>query len=414
MWDLGWSGLQSDPQAPILDPRSPIPARPLVAALQILDPRALMPCSVEQNRMHRALELAARGRGLVEPNPMVGCVLWRDGAVVGEGWHRRFGGPHAEIEALEAAGSRAEGATMYVTLEPCCHQGKTPACSDAVIRSGVRRVIVALADPFPEVSGGGLARLREAGIDVEAGLLEAESRTLNAPYLTRLELGRPWMIAKWAMTLDGKIATPSGDSRWISGSRSRSIVHDLRGRVDAVMIGSNTARIDDPLLTARPPGTRTATRIVVDRRASLPLESQLVRTLAEAPVMVAAGDDAAEKDVARLTAAGCEVYCCEGETHEQRLRSLLAELGRRDMTNVLVEGGGLLLATLHRIGCVDEVHAFIAPKLVGSTAAAPMMDGGDSQPQQDAVCMADVAQLHNVTIEPLGRDVYIHGRLRRP
>ena len=377
-----------------------------------------MVSTIEQNRMTRALELAARGQGLVEPNPMVGCVLWCDdvteSAMVGEGWHRCFGGPHAEIEALRAAGSRASGATMYVTLEPCCHQGKTPPCSEAIIKAGVRRVVVAMADPFPEVAGGGLTQLREAGIDVEVGLLEAEARTLNAPYLARVEHGRPWIIAKWAMTLDGKIATSDGDSRWISGEASRSVVHQLRGRVDAIMIGSNTARRDDPLLTARPPGARTATRIIVDGRASLPIDSQLIRTLDEAPVLVAVGSDAVADDVTRLADAGCDVCRCDGESHLQRLRSLLAELACRKMTNVLVEGGGRLLANLHRIECIDEVHVFIAPKFVGKTAATPMSGNDPAEVPHSAMRMADANQLHRLTVRQLGCDVHVHGLMRIP
>ena len=230
--------------------------------------------------MRRALELAAQGQGAVEPNPMVGCVIARGAEILGEGWHRRFGGAHAEVEALKLAGERARGATVYVTLEPCCHHGKTPPCTRAILDAGVARVVAAMPDPFPQVAGGGLAELRAAGIEVQSGVLEEEARKLNAPYLKLLSTGRPWIIAKWAMTLDGKIATAAGDSRWISCLDSRSIVHQLRGRVDAIVVGRGTAAADDPLLTARPPGPRTAMRIVVDTRASLSPQSQLVRTAA--------------------------------------------------------------------------------------------------------------------------------------
>ena len=208
--------------------------------------------------IRRALELAARGQGAVEPNPMVGCVVAQGAEIIGEGWHRRFGQAHAEVEALQMAGNRAAGATLYVTLEPCCHQGKTPPCTEAVAASGVRRVVIALRDPFPQVQGGGIAAFQAAGLTVEVGLLGAEAARLNAPYLKLVETGRPWIIAKWAMTLDGKIATHTGESRWISNPRSREIVHALRGRVDAVMIGRGTAERDNPLLTARPAGPRTA------------------------------------------------------------------------------------------------------------------------------------------------------------
>ena len=196
--------------------------------------------------MQRALELAAQGQGFVEPNPMVGCVIARGAEIVGEGWHRRFGQAHAEIEALYIAGSRARGATLYVTLEPCCHQGKTPPCTRAVLAAGVARVVAAMADPFPQVAGGGLAELRAAGIEVQTGILENEARKLNAPYLKLLSTGRPWVVAKWAMTLDGKIAARSGDSRWISSPASRQLVHQLRGRMDAIIVGRGTAATEIP------------------------------------------------------------------------------------------------------------------------------------------------------------------------
>ena len=278
--------------------------------------------------MRRALELAEKGRGSVEPNPMVGCVIARRAEIIGEGWHRRFGGDHAEIEALKIAGPRAEGATMYVTLEPCCHHGKTPPCSKAIIKTGIARVVVAMRDPFPQVDGGGIEELLAAGIEVKSGVCEAESRYLNAPYLKLLEKGRPWCIAKWAMTLDGKTATETGSSRWISNERSRAVVHDLRGRVDAILVGSETARLDDPLLTVRPPGLRTPLRVVLDSRGRLSHESQLVRTAPEVPVLVAVGPKATEDDKARLSTAGCEVFRSGSPDPSVRLADLLDELGR--------------------------------------------------------------------------------------
>src|SRR5436305_1406899 len=203
--------------------------------------------------MRRALELAERGRGFVEPNPLVGAVVVRDGSVVGEGWHRRYGEAHAEVNALAQAGEAARGATLYVTLEPCCHVGKTPPCTDAVLAAGISRVVAAMADPFPKVAGGGIARLRAAGVAVAVGLGESEARRLNAPYLKLLATGRPYVHAKWAMTLDGKIATRTGDSRWISNEASRRVVHAMRGRMDAILVGIGTALVDDPSLTAPPP-----------------------------------------------------------------------------------------------------------------------------------------------------------------
>jgi diaminohydroxyphosphoribosylaminopyrimidine deaminase / 5-amino-6-(5-phosphoribosylamino)uracil reductase len=392
---------------------------------------------IDQWHIRRALELARRGQGFVEPNPMVGCVIAQGAEIIGEGWHRRFGQAHAEVEALQIAGDRAAGGTLYVTLEPCCHHGKTPPCTDAVIASGVRRVVVAMRDPFPQVHGGGIAAIQAAGITVDVGLLEAEAARLNAPYLKLVETGRPWIIAKWAMTLDGKIATHTGQSQWISNPKSREIVHALRGRVDAIMIGRGTAERDDPLLTARP-GTvpvfvsaktglspsaseqrpsaqettqagrpivpRTAARVILDTQASLSSESQLVRTAAHSPVLVAAGNEATAANCRRLRDAGCEVFVCDGETHAARLDALLAELGRRRWTNVLVEGGGRLLGSLLDARAVDEVHVFIAPKLVGGASAATAVAGRGIGEISAALC------LEPPLVRQLDGDVYITAR----
>jgi diaminohydroxyphosphoribosylaminopyrimidine deaminase / 5-amino-6-(5-phosphoribosylamino)uracil reductase len=366
--------------------------------------------------MRRALELAANGQGFVEPNPMVGCVIARGAEIIGEGWHGRFGGPHAEVEALRLAGPRAAGATMYVTLEPCSHFGKTPPCTKAVLASGVKRVVIGMKDPFPQVAGAGAAELQRGGVEVEFGLLELEARRLNAPYLKLLATGRPWIIAKWAMSLDGKMATAGGESRWISNEKSREVVHKLRGRMDAIIVGRETALKDDPLLTARrhghasvatPPGPRTAVRVVLDTRASLSLDSKLVRTVAEAPVLIAAGKEGPATNRRRLSDAGCEVFECAGETHVDRLHSLLEEMGRRRMTNVLVEGGGRVLGSLLEAGQIDEVHVFIAPKVIGGTQAAVPFAGSGVEQMSEALCI-DVPEM-----EQIGDDVYVHGRVKK-
>jgi diaminohydroxyphosphoribosylaminopyrimidine deaminase / 5-amino-6-(5-phosphoribosylamino)uracil reductase len=354
--------------------------------------------------VRRALELAARGEGFVEPNPMVGCVVAQGAEIIGEGWHRRFGEAHAEVEALQMAGDRARGAALYVNLEPCCHHGKTPPCMEVVVAAGVRRVVVAQQDPFPQVQGGGIAALRAAGVEVDLGLLEAEAARLNAPYLKLIETATPWIIAKWAMTLDGKIATHTGQSRWISNSRSREIVHKLRGRVDAVMIGRETAERDDPLLIARPPGPRTATRVILDTRASLSSESQLVKTAKESPVLVAVGTESSATNRKRLSEAGCEVFVYAGPTHAARLDALLAEMGRRRWTNVLVEGGSRLLGTLLDAGRIDEVHVFIAPKLVGGASAATAVSGCGIGEMSAALC------LNSPQVRQLDGDTYITAR----
>jgi diaminohydroxyphosphoribosylaminopyrimidine deaminase / 5-amino-6-(5-phosphoribosylamino)uracil reductase len=357
--------------------------------------------------MTRALELAARGEGHVEPNPMVGCVVAQGGQIVGAGWHRRFGGPHAEVEALDGARDRARGATLFVTLEPCCHQGKTPPCTELVIDRGLHRVVVAMHDPFPQVRGAGIAKLRQAGIRVDVGLLEDRARQLTAPYRKLIEAARPWVIAKWAMSLDGKIATRSNASRWISGPAARRIVHQIRGRMDAILVGRGTASIDNPLLTARPPGPRVATRIVVDSQASLNLNSQLVRTVDQAPLIVAVAADAPSERCGPLAAAGAEIVRCPGVNRQQRLAALLDELGRRHMTNLLVEGGGQLLGSLFDLGQIDELHVFIAPKLIGGqTATVPLAGTGIDQ-------MAAAWQLDELAVRQFGSDLYIAARVRR-
>ncbi|MGQ9607059.1 MAG: bifunctional diaminohydroxyphosphoribosylaminopyrimidine deaminase/5-amino-6-(5-phosphoribosylamino)uracil reductase RibD [Thermogutta sp.] len=358
--------------------------------------------------MARALEIAGQGRGKVEPNPMVGCVIARGAEIIGEGYHQRYGGPHAEIEALRVAGSRAAGAVMYVTLEPCCHHGKTPPCTEAVIASGVSRVVVAMQDPFAEVAGKGLETLRQAGIEVSCGLMEREARELNAPYLKLLSVGRPWVIAKWAMTLDGKIATVAHESRWISGPASRARSHLLRGRVDAILVGSGTVLADDPLLTVRPPGDRTPLRVVLDGRARIPLESQLVRTARETPVLIAVNSGADAGACQALEAAGCEILVCPGDDCAARLDFLLAELGKRRMTNVLIEGGSRLLGAVFDAGMVDEVHVFAAPKLFGGHAAPTPIAG------EGIASIAAAKEVRVMAVERLDADIYIQGRLTRP
>ncbi len=358
--------------------------------------------------MTRALELAERGRGLVEPNPMVGCVIVDDqGQIVGEGFHAQFGAAHAEVEALKVAGRRACGATMVVTLEPCCHHGKTPPCTKAIIHAGVKRVIAAMRDPFSRAAGVGLAELQAAGIEVAVGLLEAQSRELNAPYLKLIETGQPWIIAKWAMTLDGKLATQCGDSQWISSHASRAIVHALRGRVDAIIVGRGTALADDPLLTARPAGPRVATRVIVDTHASLSSDSQLVRTARDVPLLIAVAGTAPDVDQERLRRAGCEVLVVDGFDSASRLNSLFAELGRRLLTNVLVEGGAKLLGSLFDLRAIDEVHVFIAPKIAGGEQAPSPVAGVGIKRMSEAMRLVDPQ------VTTVGGDVYVCGRVVR-
>lgn len=360
--------------------------------------------------MHRALELAARGEGQVEPNPMVGCVIARGDEVLGEGWHERFGAAHAEVNALADArqkhGDAARGATAYVTLEPCCHTGKTPPCTDALIEAGVSRVVAAVRDPFPQVDGGGFARLTAEGITVESGVADREARCLLAPYLKRVTTGRPWVIAKWAMTLDGKIATRTGSSQWISSPESRALVHELRGRMDAILIGRRTAIADDPLLTARVSDPaqrkRVATRVVL---GAPPRDSQLVRTAGDAPLLIIARDEGSAEELSWAREAGADVMPVNAQGNAARLAAVMDELGRRGMTNVLVEGGRGVLGAALDAGQIDEVHVFIGPKLVGGQPA-PSPVGGEG-----IESMSAAALLWGLQVEISGGDAYLHGRV---
>ncbi|NBW95716.1 MAG: bifunctional diaminohydroxyphosphoribosylaminopyrimidine deaminase/5-amino-6-(5-phosphoribosylamino)uracil reductase RibD [Planctomycetia bacterium] len=356
--------------------------------------------------MRQALELARRGEGFVEPNPMVGAVIVADGVTIGSGWHERFGGPHAEAAALAAAGERARGATLFVTLEPCCHHGKTPPCTDAIIAAGIARVVVAVGDPFPEVAGRGLDALRSAGIAVETGLCREQASRLVAPFGKLVATGSPWVIAKWAMSLDGHVTPPAGSDRWISSEPSRALVHDLRGRCDAILVGIGTALADDPLLTVRPPGPRVPLRIVLDGTARLSVDSRLVRSAREAPLLVAVGPHAPAERIARLQKAGCEAWRSESSDRDVRLAALLAELGRRRLTNLLVEGGPEVLGSFASLGAIDEVWAFVAPRLLGGET--PSAVTGHGRAAAELARSIDIEHVSNP-----GGDILIRGLVRR-
>jgi len=360
--------------------------------------------------MQRALAMAARGRGAVEPNPMVGCVIVRGRHVVGEGYHRRFGGAHAEVNALRKAGKLARGATCYVTLEPCCHYGKTPPCTKALIEAGVQRVVVAMRDPFNQVRGKGLRILRAAGITVVVGLLEAQAATLNAPYLKRLREGRPWVILKWAQSLDGKIATRTGHSQWISGPSSRKYAHRLRGRVDAIIVGVGTVLADDPLLTCRDaPLRRVATRVILDPHLRTPLRCRLVRTARDVPTVVVTAPAMIGTDKARrLNRVGVELLRVRQRRGGLDLDRLLDVLGRRGMSNVLVEGGGITLGAFWDQGLVDEAIVFVAPRLIGGREAVPCLAG------RGPAHLGDAPQPCQVRVEKCGGDRVYHLRFGGP
>lgn len=357
--------------------------------------------------MRRALALAQRGEGRVEPNPMVGCVLARGGRIIAEGWHRRFGGAHAEVNALRAAaGASLSGATAYVTLEPCCITGKTPPCVDALIAARVRRVVAATLDPNPRVDGGGVRALRRAGVRVEIGLLRADAEDLIAPFRKLMLRRRPWVIAKWAQSLDGVIATHAGDARWISDLAARAHAHRVRGRVDAILVGVNTVLRDDPRLTCRHAAPRrVAARIVLDSSLRTPLSAALVRTARRQRTMIFCTHAAPARRAQRLESAGCIVHATRADRGRVRIDDVLDTLGRAAMSKVLVEGGGETLGAFFDRRLIDEIHAYVAPSIVGGRAATHAVAG------EGAKRVADALRLLTPRMRRLGGGWFLRARV---
>jgi len=355
----------------------------------------------DQRYMRLALDLAHKARGRTSPNPMVGAILVKDGQVVGEGCHLCAGTPHAEVHAIADAGEKARGATLYVTLEPCSHHGRTGPCADSVIRAGIRRTVVAMTDPNPKVSGCGISRLRAAGIEVEEGVLAAEAAKLNEVFLKWISTRMPFGIMKAAMTLDGKIATYSGNSRWITGPAARERVHMLRDSSDAILVGIGTVLADDPELTVRlPGGGQNPKRIVVDSMARTPLTSKIVND-GQAPTIIAVTAAAPEASVAALRGKGVEVLVLpRGETGVS-LRDLFSLLGEREITSVLIEGGAAVNAAALAANVVDKVLTFIAPKIIGGKAA-PGPVGGQGVDKLD-----EAFGLEDIDVEIIGQDLLV-------
>ncbi len=354
--------------------------------------------------MARALRLAERGLYTTDPNPRVGCVIVRDGEIVGEGWHARAGGPHAEVVALEAAGERARGATVYVTLEPCAHHGRTPPCADALVAAGVGLVIAAMIDPNPEVAGGGLNRLREAGIETAHGLLEAQARALNPGFIKRMETGRPWVRCKLAMSLDGRTALASGESKWITGDAARQDVHRLRARSSAIVTGVGTVLADDPALTARlaeGEAERQPLRVVVDTHLSLPLEAKLLKQPGRTLIMTCSDDEDA---AAALEANGAEVVRLPLCSDVVDMGAVLDILGEMAVNEVLLETGATLSGAVLQAGLLDEIVIYMAPLLMGHDARPLFrLPGIDT--------MAERIELELLDQRMVGRDMRLRYRL---
>ncbi|MDR5708737.1 MAG: bifunctional diaminohydroxyphosphoribosylaminopyrimidine deaminase/5-amino-6-(5-phosphoribosylamino)uracil reductase RibD [Armatimonadota bacterium] len=354
--------------------------------------------------MRRVLEMARSGQGRTSPNPLVGAVVVRQGQEVGCGYHAAAGAPHAEVVALRAAGPLARGATLYVNLEPCDHHGRTPPCTQAILAAGISRVVVAHEDPDPRVRGRGIARLRAAGLEVEVGVLEEEARRLNAPYLKHRTTGLPLVTVKWAMSLDGRIATRTGSSRWITGPQAREEAHRLRDVHDAVLVGIGTVLRDDPALTCRIPGGRDPLRVVADSHLRTPSDARMLRE-GSSPVVVAATPRARPEEAERLRRCGAEVWVCAAEDGRVSLRDLLRRLGERGVLSVLVEGGSTLHAAVLEAGLADRIVAFIAPVLMGGREAPGPVGGAG---------IAEITQalrLRNLTVRPVGTDLCVEAEV---
>lgn len=359
--------------------------------------------------MEMSLKLAAKGIGSVEPNPAVGAVIVKDGQVVGKGWHKKFGGQHAEINALadcKAKGHSPAGATMYVTLEPCCHFGKTPPCADSLIEAKIAKVVVAVVDPAPHCDGKGIEKLRAAGIEVEVGMCEKEAVLLNAPFFKFAKTNLPWVILKWAQSIDGKLAyaNPKADGQWISNEQSRNDAHDLRRRVQAVLVGINTVIADDPLLTPRPANGKNPLRIVLDVDLHIPHESKLLQTAKKSPLLVVTSHHSLKyrEEVAHhIIKLGGQVLPLPMADGQCDLNAMLAELGKRQIQQILVEGGPTVIASFLKQNLADEVRVYIAPKILGAAGTASIAEA--------MAYVVNTLSLDNVAIQNFGSDICLSG-----
>lgn len=364
----------------------------------------------KEEYMRRALELARKGEGHTSPNPMVGCVVVKDGRIISEGYHEKYGEFHAERNALTRCMEDTAGADLYVTLEPCCHQGKTPPCTDIIIDKKIARVFVGSMDSNPLVAGKGVQILRDHGIYVETGILDAECRKLNEVFYHYIATKTPFVVMKYAMTLDGKIACATGDSKWVTGEIARTQVHRMRGRYRGIMVGIGTVLADDPMLNCRVEGGVDPVRIICDSNLRIPTESQIVKTASDIETIVACSQEALESErkqekIRRLKEAGIQIIGTEG-AHGVNLVELMKKLGGQNIDSILLEGGGTLNASALEDGIVNKVYAYIAGKLIGGMDARSPVEG------MGIDRMADAITLQNVEIEKLGDDFCIVGYVK--
>jgi diaminohydroxyphosphoribosylaminopyrimidine deaminase/5-amino-6-(5-phosphoribosylamino)uracil reductase len=363
-----------------------------------------MPITAEDIRfLKRTFVLARRGLNSVSPNPAVGAVIVKGGLVIAEGWHRRAGQPHAEVVAIEKASGKTEGATLYVNLEPCCHLGRTPPCTDAIIAAGIGRVVACITDPNPKVNCNGIKNLRGAGLEVEVGHLAPQAERLNEVYLHRTRIGRPFIHVKAGLSLDGRIATAAGESRWITSERARLYAHRLRQRYDAILVGIGTVLADDPRLTVRAEGGGSIHRIVVDSRLRIPLDARMFSLESGGKTFIATTDAGSEDKIRILVERGVEIIKCADKENKVDLECLLDKLNEREITSVLVEGGGEIIAGFFRAGLVDKVTFVYAPKIIGGRQSVPVVGGGDIELLEDALKLRDLRCFR------LGPDIAVEG-----
>ena len=364
------------------------------------------PASQDEKYMRMALELALKGRGWVSPNPVVGAVIVRDdGTIIGQGYHERYGELHAERNALKNCMEPPAGATMYVTLEPCCHHGRQPPCTDAILEAGIRRVVVGSGDPNPRVAGGGIRILREHGIEVVEGVLKEECDAVNEIFFHYIQTGRPYVVMKYAMTIDGKIAAYTGLSKWVTGEEARAHVQKLRHELSAIMVGVGTVLADDPMLNCRIPGLTSPVRIICDTHLRTPLDSKVVQTASEIPTIIATCCED-ERAVLQYTEKGCRVLnvAKSGDLHLD-LQDLVSKIGAEGIDSILLEGGGTLNWSALESGIVNRVMAYVAPKLFGGSSAKTPVEGRGIPDPQEAV------RLRDISISRLGEDLLIEGRV---
>jgi diaminohydroxyphosphoribosylaminopyrimidine deaminase/5-amino-6-(5-phosphoribosylamino)uracil reductase len=361
--------------------------------------------STDSKYMKRALTLAKKGLGKTHPNPVVGCVIVKNGTIIGEGWHKQAGGHHAEIHALEMAGKGARGADVYVTLEPCCHTGKTPPCSEALIRAGVRRVIAGMGDPNPQVDGGGLRALQQAGIETLCGILEDDCRAVNLPFIKHITTGMPYVTYKCAMTLDGNIATITGESRWISCEESRKHVHRMRSRMDAIMVGIDTVIADNPRLTVRHVRGKNPLRVIVDTRLRTPESVNVLNDQLSSKTIIATSESNPRVHL-RYLKQGVTILVCDAYDGRVSMKDLLQKLGAMGVQSILLEGGSGLAGSMLQNGLIDELVFFVAPKIIGNNGFAPFKLLGITS-------MAQAIRLDFINVCRIGSDIVVTARPER-